>query len=150
KTSGGQSSKSLEQQLSDMQNQLQMNQTNYTDKHPKVIQLKHAIAQLEKQIESAPAKDLTATEEQKAAIPVIETPQVQQLRAQLHQQELSIIQKAKQQEELQKQIRVLQARIESSPGDQQESQALTRDYQRPLTSSHDLLKRRNARKPGTA
>ena len=150
KTSGGQSSKSLEQQLSDMQNQLAVLQRSYTDKHPKVIQLKHAIAQLEKQIESAPAKDLTATEEQKAAIPVIETPQVQQLRAQLHQQELSIIQKAKQQEELQKQIRVLQARIESSPGVQQEFQALTRDYQTALTFYNDLLKRRNESQMATA
>src|SRR2546430_10256516 len=92
-------------------------------------------------------RDLTVTGVQTCALPIS---QVQQLRAQLHQQELSIIQKAKQQEELQKQIRVLQARIESSPGVQQEFQALTRDYQTALTFYNDLLKRRNESQMATA
>jgi protein tyrosine kinase modulator len=143
KTSGGQSSKSLEQQLSDMQNQLAVLQRSYTDKHPKVIQLKHAIAQLEKQIEAAPAQNLSAAEEQKTAIPVIETPQIQQLRAQLHQQDVIISQKAKQQEDLQRQIRVIQGRMESSPMIQQEFKGLTRDYQTALNFYNDLLKKRN-------
>ncbi len=150
KTSGGQSSKSLEQQLSDMQNQLAVLQRSYTDKHPSVIKLKRAIAQLEKQVESAPPRDLSAAEEQKPAIPLIETPQIQQLRAQLHQQELNIAQKSKEQEEQQKQIRVLQSRIESSPGIQQEFQALTRDYQTALNFYNDLLKRRNESQMATA
>jgi polysaccharide chain length determinant protein (PEP-CTERM system associated) len=143
KTSGGQSSKSLEQQLSDMQNQLAVLQRSYTDKHPKVIQLKHAIEQLEKRIESAPPKDLTATEEQKAAIPVIETPQTQQLRAQLHQQDVIISQKTKQQEDLQRQIRLIQGRMESSPMIQQEFKGLTRDHQTALDFYNELLKKRN-------
>ncbi|HKW86062.1 MAG TPA: Wzz/FepE/Etk N-terminal domain-containing protein [Nitrospiraceae bacterium] len=143
KTSGGQSSKSLEQQLSDMQNQLVVLQRSYTDKHPSVIKLKRAIAQLEKQIETEPSPGQSAADEQKTAIPVIETPQIQQLRAQLHQQELNITQKGKQQEDLQRQIRVIQGRMELSPGIQQEFKALTRDYQTALNFYNDLLKKRN-------
>jgi len=142
-TSDGQGSQSLEQQLIAMKNQLVELQRSYTDKHPRVIQLKHAIGQLEKQIEARPPKDQSALGEQKPTIPVIETPEIQHDRAQLHQQELNISQKLKQQEDLQREIRVLQGKIESSPGVQQEFQALTRDYQTALNFYNDLLKRRN-------
>jgi len=142
-TSSGQTSQSLEQQLSEMKNQLVELQKKYTDKHPEVIQLKHAIAQLEKQIEAKPARDQSATAEQKLAISVPETPQIQQDRAQLRQLEISINQKVKEQEDLQKQIRVLQGRIELSPVIQQEFKALTRDYQTALNFYNDLLKKRN-------
>jgi len=148
--SDGLSSKSLEQQLKDMQGQLAVLQRSYTDKHPRVIQLKSAIAQLEKQIEAGPPKDQTVAGELKPTIPVTETPQIQQLRAQLHQQDLIITQKAKQQEDLQREIRVLQNRIESSPAIQQEFQALTRDYQTALNFYNDLLKRRNESQMATA
>jgi polysaccharide chain length determinant protein (PEP-CTERM system associated) len=142
-TPSGQTSQSFEQQLSNMKNQLVELQKKYTDKHPAVIQLKHAIAQLEKQIAATPARDQSATAEQKLAISVPETPQIQQDRAQLRQLEISINQKVKEQEDLQKQIRVLQGRIELSPVIQQEFKALTRDYQTALNFYNDLLKKRN-------
>ncbi len=140
--SNGQSTQTLEQQLKDLKNQLALLQQSYTDKHPSVIKAKQAIAQLEKQIEAAPPKDLSAAEK-KPAIPFIETPEIQHYRAELHQQELSISQKAKQQEELQREISVLRSKIEASPGVQQEFQGLTRDYQTALNFYNDLLKRRN-------
>jgi polysaccharide chain length determinant protein (PEP-CTERM system associated) len=142
-SSNGQSTQTLEQQLQDLRNQLAVLQRSYTDKHPSVIKAKQAIAQLEKQMEAAPSKDLSAAAEQKSAVPVIETAEIQHYRAQLHQQELNISQKAKQQEELQREIRVLQSKIEASPGVQQEFQGLTRDYQTALNFYNDLLKRRN-------
>ena len=139
----GQNSKSLEQQLLEMQNQLAALQRSYTDKHPRVIALKDAIAQLKKQIETAPAKDQSSAGEQAKTIPIIETPEIQKLRAQIHQQDLIISQRAKQQEDLQREIRVIQGRIELSPMIQQEFKSLTRDHQTALDFYNDLLKRRN-------
>lgn len=143
-SSDGQSSQTLDQQLKDLKNQLAVLQRSYTDKHPSVIKTKQAIAQLEKQIESASSKGpRAAATEQKPAFPVIETPEIQHYRAQLHQQELNISQKTKEQEDLQREIRVLQSKIESSPGVQQEFQELTRDYQTALNFYNDLLKKKN-------
>lgn len=142
-TADGQSSKSLEQQLLETQNQLAELQRSYTDKHPRVMALKDSIAQLKKQIEAMPAKDQSAAGEQKPTIPIMETPEIQRLRAQIHQQDLIISQKAKQQEDLQREIRVIQGRIELSPMIQQEFKALTRDHQTALDFYNDLLKRRN-------
>ena len=141
-SSSGQSAQTLEQQLQDLRNQLAVLQRSYTDKHPSVIKAQQAIAQLEKQMEATPPKDLSAAEK-KPVIPVIETPEIQHYRAQLHQQELIISQKTKQQEDLQREIRVLQGKIEASPGAQQEFQALTRDYETARNFYNDLLKRRN-------
>jgi len=143
KTRDGQTSKSLEQQLSDMHNELAVLERRYTDKHPKVIQLKRAIAQLESQIVAMPSNHQNAAGGQTPAIPVADTPQIQQDRAQLRELELSIAQKTKEQEDLQHQIRVLQGRIELSPTIQQEFKALTRDYQTALNFYNDLLKERN-------
>jgi len=142
-SSSGQSTQTLEQQLQNLRNQLAVLQQSYTDKHPSVIKAKQAITQLEKQMEATPAKDLSAAAGQKPAIPVIETPEIQHYRAQLHQQELNISQKTKQQEDLQREIRGLQGKIEASPGVQQEFQGLTRDYQTAFSFYNDLLKRKN-------
>src|SRR5207248_11607767 len=74
------------------------------------------------------------------AIPVADTPQIQQDRAQLRELELSIAQKTKEQEDLQHQIRVLQGRIELSPTIQQEFKALTQDRKSTrLNSSHRTI-----------
>lgn len=141
-TSEGQSSKSLDQQLKDMQNQLAELERSYTDKHPRVIQLKRAIAQMEEKIAALP-KDQSASLKQNSIIGVADTPEIQQLRARLHQIDLSIGQKAKEQEDLQKQIRVLQGRMELSPVIQQEFKSLTRDHETAQKFYNDLLTKKN-------
>src|SRR5437879_2939843 len=77
KTRDGQTSKSLEQQLSDMHNELAVLERRYTDKHPKVIQLKRAIGQLRGQIVAMPSNHQNAAGGQTPAIPVADTPQLQ-------------------------------------------------------------------------
>lgn len=141
-TSEGQSSKSLEQQLKDMQNTLAELQRSYTDKHPRVIQLKRSIAQMEEKIAALP-KDQNASSAQKSIIGAADTPEIQQLRAKLHQIDLNISQKAKEQEDLQKQIRILQGRMELSPVIQQEFKSLTRDHETAQNFYNDLLKKKN-------
>lgn len=139
----GQNPQTLEQQLSSLQKQLLSLQGHYTEDHPDVVKLKNDIAQLQKRIQDAPAQDQGHSIEQKAKAPMIETPQIQQLRAQLHQIELTISQKRHEEEQLQRQIKTLQSRIQLSPMIQQEFKALTRDYQTALNFYTDLLKKRN-------
>jgi len=137
----GRSPQTLRQQLNALQSQLVSLQAQYTDNHPSVQRVKHEIAQLQKQIQEAPTQDeADATFESAAGTPA-DSPQIQQLRAQLHQSDLSIEQKKRDQAQLQHQIKVLQARIQLSPRIQQEFKGLTRDYQTALSFYNDLLKK---------
>src|SRR5207245_2062774 len=84
-----------------------------------------------------------APRQKKTKASIVEPPQNQQLRAQLQQVEMSISQKTQEQEQLERQIRVFQSRMQLSPVIQQEFKALTRDYQTALGFYNDLLKKRN-------
>ena len=140
---GGQNPQTLEQQLSNVQNQLLSVQGRFTEEHPDVVKLKNDVAQLQKKIQDASAQDHDQLREQKAKAPMIEPPQIQQLRAQLDRIELTIRQKTREQQQLQRQIKILESRIQSSPGIQQQFKALTRDYQTALNFYNDLLRKRN-------
>lgn len=139
----GRNPQTLQQQLSDLENQLPALQARYTDKHPAVLKLKEEIAELQKKVLDAPSqyRGQSASEEAKAL--AVEPLQIQQLRAQLRQSDLTISQKKKEQEQLQQQVKVLQGRIQLSPMVQQEFKALTRDYQTALNFYNELLKKRD-------
>src|SRR5713226_2545187 len=140
----GQNPQTVEQQLSNLQKQLSSLKGQYTDKHPDVVKLKAGIAELKQEkIKDASTQDQGQSSERKEKVPVIEPPQIQQLRAQLHQIELTINQKRHEQEQLQRQIKLFQGRLQLSPVIQQEFKALTRDYQTALSFYNDLLKKRN-------
>lgn len=139
----GQDPQTVEQQLSKLQSQLVELQGHYTDEHPDVVKLKNDITELQKKIEDVSAEDRSQASAYRAKVPMIEPPQIQQLRAQLHQTELSISQKKHDEEKLQQQIRALQGRIQLSPVVQQDFKALTRDYQTALSFYNDLLKKQN-------
>ena len=72
-----------------------------------------------------------------------DAPHIRQLRAQLHQLDLNISKKAKQQEDLQQEIRAILDRMALSSVIQQEFKALTQNCQTALFYE-DLLKQRNA------
>ena len=139
----GQNPETLEQQLAKEQEQLLSLQQRYTDKHPDVVKLKNDIAELQKRIQDS------ATKKQKEPIEAgtknlgLEPPEIQQLRAQLHQSELAVAQKQEEQAHLQEQLRTLQSRLQLSPKIQQQFKSLTRDYQTALGFYNDLLKKRN-------
>jgi len=139
----GRSPQTLQQQLSDLENQLPSLQARYTDKHPAVLKLKEEIAQLQKEVQDVPSQDQGQSVKQEVKAPLIEPLQIQQLRAQLHQAELTVSQKKEEQKQLQQQIKTLQARIQLSPMVQQEFKALTRDYQTALNFYNELLKKRD-------
>lgn len=139
---GGQNSQTVEQQLRELQDQLLSKQGHYTELHPDVVKLKKDIASLQKLANASTNVDAQPNEQQRR-VAADEPPEIQQFRARLHQIELTIAQKRHEQEELQRQIKTLQARIQSSPMIQQQFKALTRDHQTALDFYNDLLKKRN-------
>jgi polysaccharide chain length determinant protein (PEP-CTERM system associated) len=138
----GQNPETLEQQLGALQAQLVILQYKYTNDHPDVIKLQNDIATTKQQIEAAEQQKKTAGPE-KPAKTSIEPSHIQQLRAQIHLYEQVINQRTIQQEEIQKQIKLYQARVQSSPAVEQEYKELTRDYQTALELYNDLLKKRD-------
>jgi len=139
-SANGRNPQTIQQQLSDLESRLASLEAQYTDKHPAVLKLKEEIAELQKRDpgDATQNASISQTENTPAGEPL----QIQQLRAQLRQAQLTISQKKKEQEELQRQIKVLQNRIQLSPMVQQQFKGLTRDYQTALTFYNELLKKR--------
>src|SRR4029077_6520374 len=75
---------------------------------------------------------------------------VQQLRARLRQDDLSIPDLTKRQAQIQGQIAVLQGKIQSSPAVEQQYKELTRNYQTALEGYNELLKHRDQAAMGRA
>src|SRR5437879_6751203 len=76
----GRSPQTLQQQLSDLENQLPSLQARYTDKHPAVLKLKEEIAQLQKEVQDVPSQDQGQADKQEANAPHTEPSRTQQLR----------------------------------------------------------------------
>src|SRR5882762_1660091 len=136
----GQNPETSEQQLNALQEQLTVLLARYTPEHPDVVKLKKQIEEMKKHIADGANQDgkgITATRGS-----AIETPQIQQLRAKLHQDELIIADLARRQSQIQDQIRQLQARIQASPVVEQQFKEITRSYQTALDFYNDLLKKR--------
>jgi polysaccharide chain length determinant protein (PEP-CTERM system associated) len=132
----------LQQQLMMLETQLANLQARYTDDYPDVVKTKHAIAALKKKI--AESDDSSGTSDSsKNAKSKLEPQEVQRLRAQIHTYDQVIAQKSNDQEQIKKQIRVYQDRVQSSPAIEQQYKELTRDYQTALDFYNDLLKKRN-------
>ena len=137
----GQNPESLEQQLGALQAQLVTLQSKYTSDHPDVIKLKNDIVTMKQHIDQAEQQKKSASAENPAKTSA-EPSQIQQLRAQIHQYDQVIKERTTQQENIQKQIGLYQARVQSSPAVEQEYKELTRDYQTALDFYNDLLKKR--------
>jgi polysaccharide chain length determinant protein (PEP-CTERM system associated) len=135
----------LEKQLAALQEQLASLQPRYTDQNPDVIKIKNDIARLREKIQG---QNKSRNESARTAEPSVEsiaaeTPQVQQLRAQLHQIEETIRDRTAEESRIQEQINGLQARVQVSPAVEQEYKSLTRDYQTALNVYNDLLKKQS-------
>lgn len=131
-----------EQHLGTLQAQLVTLQSKYTNDHPDVIKLKNEIVKLKQQIDQAEQQRKAGVGE-KPAKASTEPSQIQQLRAQIFQYDQVIKERTAQQEDIQKQIALYQARVQSSPAVEQEYKELTRDYQTALDFYNDLLKKRD-------
>ncbi len=139
----GQNPETLGQQLSVRELQLSELQSKYTEDHPDVIKAKNDIETLKKKIADSEVKNKNLAETDKSAKTPAEPLQIQNLRAQIFQMEQSIKERTAQQEEIQKQIKLYQARVESSPTIEQDYKELTRDYQTALAFYNELLSKRD-------
>lgn len=140
-TESGQNPETFDQQLGALQSQLTNLQSKYTDDYPDVIKVKRDIAALKKKISELDEQKKSATPD-KPAKTAGEPARIQQLRLQLYQYSQVIKERSAQQEEIQKQIQVYQARVQSSPAVEQEYKQLTRDYQTALEFYNELQKKR--------
>ena len=138
----GQSPETAEQQLSVLQNQLTELQARYTPEYPDVIKLKNQIEEVKRQLAAAPKSNTPANGTSPTS--ASEPPQIQQLRAKLRQDEISITDLTHRQSQIQEQIRQLQGRVQSSPVVEQQFKELTRNYQTALDFYNDLLKKRQS------
>jgi uncharacterized protein involved in exopolysaccharide biosynthesis len=133
----------LDRRLAALQQQLADQESRYTEDHPDVIKTKADIAALQKKMNeenSGPAKPASHSN--------VESPQIQQLRAQVHVKDMEIASRVKEQERIQGQIRQYEARIQSSPAVEQQYKELMRGYQTALDSYNDLLKRKTEAEEG--
>lgn len=144
----GQNPETTEMELSKLREQLTVALAHYTPKHPDVIKLQEQIEKLKKrQVENLTAQsavkpDNAAKGEEAADAQAATTPQTQQLRAKIQQDQLATAELTHRQTQIQQQIRELQGRVQASPVVEQQFKELTRNYQTALDFYNDLLKKR--------
>jgi polysaccharide chain length determinant protein (PEP-CTERM system associated) len=131
----------LEKRLGDLESHLAALEVTYTSKHPDVVRTKHEIAQVEKQL--AAATSSSANDGLANGNPSQPEPsEIQRIRLQIRQLDDLKLEKAKEQEELQKQLRTYQTRMQMSPIVEQHYKALTRGYETAQHTYDDLLAKR--------
>lgn len=132
----------LQQQLASLQSQLITLQARYTDDHPDVVKAKKDIAELKRklsEINSAAPEDNDASTRATATEP----PEIQQLRKAIHQDDDAMAQATSDQKRLQKQIAVLEGRVNGSPNVEEEYNQLNRDHSTAQKQYEDLLEKKN-------
>ncbi len=139
----GTNPETLEQQLASLQHQLMMLEARYTTNHPDVMKLRGDIAQVQRRLADANATSKEKSAEKTRQAALTEPAEIQQIRNQIHQYEVSIRERSREQEKLQGQIKVYQARIQLSPVIEQQFKEITREYQTALDFYNELLKKRN-------
>jgi polysaccharide chain length determinant protein (PEP-CTERM system associated) len=130
---------SAQKQLAEMQSNLSALLAKYTEDHPDVIRLRQSIADLKQKMASSQGSAAGTT----TTASVLESPEVQQLRAQVHQYDATIKERTAQQRDLQRQIALYQSRLQISPNVEEQYKVLTRDHETAAGFYNDLLKKRS-------
>jgi polysaccharide chain length determinant protein (PEP-CTERM system associated) len=132
---------SAQKQLADMQSELSSLLAKDTEDHPDVIRLRQSIVDLKQKMASS--QGATAAASANAVGAGADTPEIQQLRAQVHQYDSILKEKTAQQRDIQRQIGVYQSRLQLSPNVEEQYKQLTRDYQSALDFYNALMKKRS-------
>ncbi|MGB6974728.1 MAG: Wzz/FepE/Etk N-terminal domain-containing protein [Terracidiphilus sp.] len=135
-----------QQELQSLISQKKQLEALYTPDYPDVVDITRKIADLKAEMKAAPAP---AT---KAAAPVAhpDSPQLRQLRAQLHAVQQSLIPARQEQTRIQQQIRMYESRIEQSPMVEEDYKKITRDHDTALKFYNSLLTKMNESSMATA
>lgn len=137
-----------ETELKTLMQQKQALEAQYTPDHPDVVAVTRKIEELQAQIARAAR--------QPAAAPVVaevnrpESPQAQQLKAQLRAAQQALEDSKQDQLRVEQQVRTYEARIESSPQVEAEYKQITRDHEAALDFYNSLLKKMNDSSMATA
>jgi polysaccharide chain length determinant protein (PEP-CTERM system associated) len=126
--------------------QRQVLQAQYTADHPDVIDINRKISDLQAQIAAS------AQTPQQTAPTVVrpDTPQLQQLKAQLRAAQQAMEDAKTEQLRITQQVRTYESRIESSPQVEAEYKQITRDHETALEFYNSLLKKLNDSSMATA
>ena len=128
--------------------QKQALQAQYTPDHPDVVEISRKIADMQSQIaraEAEPAPAPVSTTVNRA-----DTPQLQQLKAQLRAAQQAMEDSKQDQARVGQQVRTYESRIESSPQVEAEYKQITRDHQTAVDFYNSLLKKMNDSSMATA
>jgi polysaccharide chain length determinant protein (PEP-CTERM system associated) len=136
-------------ELKTLMQQRQALQAQYTPDHPDVVEISRKIADLEGQIARS-AADPTATHVVSPAISRPDTPELQQLKAQLRAAQQAMEDAKRDQTRIEQQVRTYESRIESSPQVEAEYKQITRDHQTAVDFYNSLLKKMNDSSMATA
>src|SRR6202171_965924 len=137
--SGQQNPDTQEQQLATLQDQLTALLTRYMPEYPDVIKVKAQIEALKKRMSEEPVVSAAVNP---SRTKTHEPPQLQQLRAKIKQDEVSIADLTRRQTQIQDQIRVIQGRGQSSPMVEEQFKEVTRNSQAATDIYNELLKKR--------
>jgi len=133
----------LQKELADAETRLTDLQSKYTDDHPDVKKAKHDVQVLKDEISAANQRAQENPAPKAPPSQAVTSPQIQQLRAQLHQYDETIKEKSLEQKHLQDQSAAYQARVNMSPVVEQEYKEITRDYQNALDFYNGLLTKKS-------
>lgn len=137
----GRNPQTLEEQLAALQTKLTDLEARYTDNYPDVIKTKNDIALLQKKI--AISNEQQESNKTENAESPGEPAQIRQLRKEIIITNQEIADKTKEQEKIKAEIKVYQARVQSTPGIEEQYKELTRGYQMAVDSYNGLLKKRD-------
>lgn len=121
--------------------------SHYTNDYPDVIAVRRKIGDVRHQIAQAPPPSVGPVSS--TAPSRFDSPAVVQMRAQMRSADLGILQKRREQAQVQAQIHSYQDKIESTPAIAAEYKQLTRDYQTTLDEYNDLKGKMNSAKMAT-
>jgi len=135
-------------QLKTLIAQRQALQALYTPDHPDVVEVSRKIADLQAEIARTSAEQSPVQ-----AAPAInrpDSPQLQQLKAQLRAAQQAMIDGKQEQARIEEQVRNYESRIESSPQVEEQYKQITRDHETALEFYNSLLKKMNESSMATA
>jgi uncharacterized protein involved in exopolysaccharide biosynthesis len=146
---GGLSIDERREQLKALIKQKQELETLYTPDYPDVVAISRKIADLQAEIAHSPVQPASgAPAAATASVP--ESPQLQQLRAQLHAAQQSMAAAKQEQALIEGRVRTYEEKIESSPIIEEEYKQITRDHETALQFYNSLLTKMNESSMATA
>jgi polysaccharide chain length determinant protein (PEP-CTERM system associated) len=146
----GTSEDALKTQLKDALTQEKQLETLYTPDYPDVIAIKRRIADLRAEIARDAAAPAKAEVKAESAVPSHDSPQLQQLKAQLRAEKQNMGSAKQEQARLEQMIRSYEAKIEASPMLEEEYKQITRDHETALQFYNTLLTKMNESSMATA